>query len=312
MIDIDIDDLVGKGLDERAAERAATEDRPTKGAEDLADGERPAKARDGDDPADTDGDGEDRERTAWNRERNRLKRANGRMSREMAMLREELDEVRGYVKGLARVEVDRASGSLAAAVEAAEHELRKAHDDGDSEGFIKALRKRDEARDRLNGFRTQSGTDEPEPSPRARQSAAEPGIPDEPALKRWMAKNEWFDWSGGDEDSQMVSEISRKLMAEKGYKLSDDRLYAEIDRRMRAYNPDLYADDDQGDVDLPRTAGGSNRTLRGGEGSGRKLPAASRDEIRLAEAAGIDLSNAKTKARWEANRRERFEKTGRL
>jgi len=294
-IDIDMDELLAGG------------DLPASGAEDGAGDDKPAKGQGADAPLDADGSSDDRERTGADRKRLRsLQRTNSRLSRETEMLRQELSEVRQYVEGLARLEGQRASGSVAAAVEAAERELQQAIDDGDSKAVVEALRKRDEARDRLNRIQPQAGSDA-EPSPRTRtRTAADPR--QDPAVAAWLERNDWFDWNLGDEDSQAAAAISNDLRG-RGIPITDPRHLAEVERQMRAQRPELF-DGDGGEPDLPRTAG-STRAAAPGAGNGRKLPPITPAERRAAEMAGLDLTDANVMKRWQAARAERFAKTGR-
>lgn len=294
MIDIDLDEIL------------AGADVPASGAEDDAEGERPTKARDADAHGDADGSSDDRERTGADRKRLRqLQRTNSRLSRETENLRAELSEVRQYVESLARLEGQRASGSVAAAVEAAEQELQRAIDDGDSKAVVEALRKRDQAKERLSRFQTSNA----EPSPRPQQSADPHELPH---VKAWMDRNDWFDPELGDPDSKKVNEISSALVL-RGLTLDDPRHLAEVERQMRAYKPQLFDDAGGDEPDVPRTAGSGRTVVTGASnGDGRKLPLPSAAERRVAEMAGLDLSDPVQFKRWQKNRAETLQKRGKL
>ena len=294
-IDIDLDDILPGGS------------LPDSGAEDVAGGEKPTKDREADARADTDGEGDDRERTGAERKAlNRLKRTNSRLSRDVDMLREELAETRELVQSIARLEGQRASGSVAAAVEAAELKLQQAIDDGDSKAVVKAMDERDQAKERLRRF-TQNQDADPSPRPQQRQG----DVRDNPVVADWLDRNSWFDWNQGDEDSKTAAAISTALTA-KGIALTDPRHLAEVERRMRAVKPELFDDDgDAGEPDVPRTAG-SSRTVTSGMPGSKRLPPPTAAELRVAEMGGLDLSDPATLKRWNANRAERLTKSGRL
>lgn len=306
--EIDLEDLVGPvvGPEDLPGGR-----RPADGAEDVVDGEKPAKDRGRDADADADGEGDDRERASWNRERNRLKRSNSRMSRELTMLREEMAEVRGAVYGMARTEAARTSGAAADAVKAAEQKLRKALADGNEDAILEAMDERDNAKDVLRDAKARAGSDrDDDPSPRGRQQRqAEQELPE--ATADWLKRSKWYDVNLGDEDSEIANTVFQRLVKE-GFTADDPDTYDELDRRLAKRLPGRYrggkadADDDDGDV--PRTGGGSQRSRAGSGGDASRIPAPSRAEMKAAEMAGIDLANKDERARWERNRAERLSK----
>lgn len=292
MIDIDMDELL------------AGDDLPASGAEDGAGDDKPAKDQGADAHADADGSSDDRERTGADRKRLRqLQRTNSRLSRELEMLREEQAEHRRFLESIARQEAERASGSVAAAVEAAEQELQKAIEDGDSKGVVEAQRKWYEARQRADRLQAPARDDSPA-SPRTSQPAGADHV------QAWMSRNDWFDQSGGDEDSRLAIQISQSLR-DKGIPLADPRHLTEVERQMRARRPELFDDGDAGEPDVARTAG-SSRAAAPGAGNGKRLPPITAAERKAAEMAGLDLNDAGVMKRWQAARAERFAKTGRI
>lgn len=300
----DIRNLLGDNALPKDVDETSEREQPGGSADDPADGDRPARARDGDARGDADGSDGDPERTAWARERNRIKRANQRISRENRFLAEELQAARSRLDGLERYLVDQASGSIASSVEAAEIELKKAIDDGDSDGVLAALRKRDQAKENL---RAAQSARQDAPSPRVPTAGGPPD--DAPkALRDWMDRNDWFDWNLGDDDSRMVNQISRRVMAEKGLTLADPELYNEVTKRMRVINPALF--DDGGEPDLPRTAGTGQRAPAGAAAGGARASKPSEAELALARRVGIDTSDPKQMERYLRNRAERLAKSG--
>ena len=307
--EIDLEDLVGPvvGPEDLPGGR-----KPAEGAEDVVDGDKPAKDRGRDADADADGEGDDRERASWARERNRLKRSNTRMSREVAMLREELADVRGAVHGMARIEASRTSGAAADAVKAAEQKLRKALADGSEDAILEAMDERDTARDALRDAKARAGSDrEDDPSPRGRQPQrqAEQELPE--ATTDWLKRHKWYDVNLGDEDSEIANTVFARLLKD-GFEVDDPDTYDELDRRLAKRLPNRYrggkgaADDD--DTDVPRTGGGSQRSRAGSGGDASRIPPPSKVELAVAERAGIDLSDKDQRARWERARAERLSK----
>lgn len=305
--EIDLEDLVGPvvGPEDLPGGR-----KPAEGAEDVVDGERPAKDRGRDADADTDGEGDDRERAPRSRE-NRLKRTNQRLSREAAMLREEMAELRGAVGHLVREQHQRQSGSVDAAVEAAEQELQRAVDDGDSKAVVKATRALNEALDRQRRVKASADDGDTDPAPRGRQQRqAEQEFPE--ATADWLKRHSWYDVNLGDEDSEIANTVFTRLLKE-GFAADDADTYDELDRRLAKRLPNRYrggkgAADDDDDTDVPRTGGGSQRARAGSGGDASRIPPPSRTEMKAAEMAGIDLNDKDQRARWERHRAERLSK----
>jgi hypothetical protein len=105
--------------------------------------------------------------------------------------------------------------------------------------------------------------------------------------EKWMAKNKWFDPKGGDDTTEVVHTISRRLVGE-GYDAEDPEHFRLLDERLARLG-----------IGSKRASRSTQTVAAGGSSSG-SAPAPRKGTIRIpkalyenARAAGIDVSDPK-------------------
>lgn len=108
---------------------------------------------------------------------------------------------------------------------------------------------------------------------------------------KWMAKHDWYDPTGQDQDSRIALEIDRNLASE-GFDPKTDKYWDELDNRLQRYLPHRYTDQADSSyvqpIKKPKAivtgSGKENPASSGGKGNTFML---SPDQVRAMKDAGM-------------------------
>lgn len=282
---------------------------PGDAPEPVGEGQKPDAAASGSpdaDPGDDrdDADGEDGKKAEQRRKRKAQERAT-RLARENTELRMRLRQLEEGQHALVTAELERRTGSVTAAVQAAESRLQKAIDDGDSAGQVAAQRELTQAERAAERAQALVRQVKERPAPAAQDTGeAEPELND--LANDWIERHSsWFSPTGKDKDSQLIVKISDYVERVLGISPDDPAHFAEIERRAAIELPHRFKAKAAGDRDLPATAGSSR--MQAGQGD-PGMPAELRDvkltaaEVKAYEAMDAGLSWNKPEDRIQMKR----------
>jgi len=205
------------------------------------------------------------------------------------------------------------------------------NNDGDT--YARAIRLRDEARDRIADieaarYRLAQQVDPQRPQQQQRETpqSQQRQAPDPRAVRyseKFMDRNPWFDPNGTDEDSQVLKAIDNALAAE-GLKPHTGKYWAELERRAKArglgqdheeYGNDMD-DEDDGEQRQERRPAKRNGGLppRAGRSGGGRQPGTgftltpmmrdTLDQLGLLEEKGLNEDQVKTRRKYVKQWRE--------
>lgn len=186
---------------------------------------------DDDDQSEDDGDGDDGTETddKATLERKRKKAAQreaSKFKRQLAAAEARQEALEREMAELRAERLERAKGSVAQRVTAAEQALKSAYEDGDADSIVTAQRALREAETEAEEWKRK----ESRPAPRA-------SAPANPLVEQFVAKHDaWFDPAGKDVDSSIVIKLSETIASE-GIRPDTPQHFAELDRRMKRYLP---------------------------------------------------------------------------
>jgi hypothetical protein len=163
--------------------------------------------------------------------------------------------------------------------------LRKPNGAGVDE-FVEAQRIRDQLRDQLSELTTARKSHQQQSAQRSTPRDQETRSPDQRVVRnarKWASDNDWFDFSGTDEDSAIVRALDQSL-SDEGWNPATEEYWEELTDRVKRRLPERFkkaaarTDDDAGDDTdddeeaVPRrsggpkfSAGGRERPLKKGE-----------------------------------------------
>lgn len=239
------------------------------------------------------GDHGDEDRDAV-RERRRKEKAERKQRREeairrnnveMEFLRKRNDELEQRLNGLETNAVqqrahtvDEALAKATREMKLAEQVISKAISANNGEDAAQAIRYRDQAAQRVQQLAyAKQQLNEQAQQPQQREAPQQQMPPREVLLqaKKFVAENDWYDPSGGNEDSAIMLAIDAQMVRE-GFDPKTEEYWEELRARGRRRLPERFGS---------RNAEGRNaeqRTPRGGPqlGSGREsVPASTRKEV---------------------------------
>jgi hypothetical protein len=226
--DPEVDDDLGLALeDEGASEESPGGD--SKPAPEPDDGGGPVVAAGGA-PEDDDADYSTRVRKRIDKEVYRRKAAEERESRtsaELAALRADLDAIKSRN---AAADARAADGTLQERLTAAQQRLRKAKEEGDIDGEIKASDEYDDlkAQKRATEWQRQSAPAPASPAPTTPPLAV--------GTSQWLARNPWYLSGQNPRLAALAAELDVELQQE-GYSPADPAMYAELNGRLKAAMP---------------------------------------------------------------------------
>lgn len=261
---------------------------------------------------------DDGERRSRRQRRNRARReARSRDADVIAAQSERIQRLEAAIGDMGRAQLGLHAGTIDARIVEAQEQIAQIDDlyaqavlDQDKGRMTRALRLRDEARERLQGLgmerRRIEGVAHQQMQQQRQSVVAEERVTQDPRAEQYsetfMDRHPWFDPTNNtDEDSQMVKAIDDTLVNE-GYKPNTARYWRELERRVEARGlgkdredvGDDYTDDgdyterrsERRERRTERRSGGlPPRSQRGGSGGGReafderRLPALARDTL---------------------------------
>jgi hypothetical protein len=193
------------------------------------------------------------------------KEAIERNKREVADLKRQLREMQEALAGVNQVNLRREAQDIDArmSIEArrfaeAEAAIRDATARNDGDLLTRALRQRDDARAKHAELAQVKNRISQAPPPQAQQSQQLSKRAADMA-KSFMDEHPWFDPSGKDEDSVIVTALDNKIVSE-GYQPDDEEYWDELRRRVKARLPHKFraepkrkAPPTSGGRDVPQT-----------------------------------------------------------
>jgi hypothetical protein len=165
----------------------------------------------------------------------------------------------------------------------AQQRMQEATTAGDGQAFTKAQEIWYESRrkvEALRGLKSKAAT-----ATQQQQGAANPKVTR--MANDWMERNNWYDPSSNDEDTQIAKVIDRKL-TEEGWDPGNQDYWEELDRRLQKRLPHRYTD---GSDDSPRRSRhrsvvtGSGREVGGG--ASRSTFVLTPEQVRAMKDAGM-------------------------
>lgn len=244
--------------------------------EDDGDEDQPGASRGGDSDDDDPDDSTRRVRAARRGER-KAKTRSSRIEKQMVRLAVEVDNLKNFatqaVVGNAKERADQAQARYRDAYA----KRTKAFEEGKADDFNSA-----DAEIKAAEADYAAAVREVQSTPQANPVAT--GL-----RERWMANNEWFDPDGNDKDSEFARQLSREIVRD-GYPPNSQRHFDELDARMRAARPKLFAggDDEGEDEEDDRDDRGARRESQKGGQGGRQRDRGPRGGAHASERNGND------------------------
>ena len=233
-------------------------------------GEEPSQEAgqgDEDQPGDTDAIREAR-RNRRKAKKEYIKRTNEEKDQRLQLLQRQNEELMRRLSQVERRTVESDIHRLDKMIEDEELKQRywdtkrkEAFTSRDAEAFARAEEALNEAKGRLYQMKVAKQ--------KVTEAPAEPEVDNRVVrrAKEWMERNDWYDPSGKDEDSQIAKIIDKKL-TEEGMDPASEDYWEEFDSRLQKRLPHLYTQRQERSERRPRTVvTGSERESFGGGGT---------------------------------------------
>jgi len=205
-------------------------------------------------------------------------------------VQEESNQLRDRMNTLDTNYVTEYSTRVESQMTAAEQEMAKAMEVGDTNAVVEAQRKitalaiendrAQQAKQQQERLAKQQ-QEQPQPQQQVQQPARKPS----PKAEAWASKNDWF---GQDEAMTYAAfGIHRQLIEDEGFDPSSDEYYSELDKRVRTEFPHKFAEAkrDTG----PRVASAGSTASKSSSPKGRRTVKLTPSQIAIAKRLNVPL-----------------------